>query len=118
LPISDKKSIVLTEELAMRLFGTSDVLGKTVRWQHKKEFQVTGVMRDIPEASSVKFDFILTFEEFKEEEGRDWVTTWSSTAPQTFVLVRPGTDVDEFNHKIANLVRTKSEGGSRSEERR
>src|SRR5690606_28129935 len=110
--LSDKKSIVLTEELAMRLFGTSDVLGKTVRWQHKKEFQVTGVMRDIPEASSVKFDFILTFEEFKEEEGRDWGTTWSSTAPQAFVLVRPGTDVDEFNHKIANLVRTKSEGGS------
>ena len=108
--LSDKKSIALTEDLAMRLFGTTDVLGKTVEWQHRKDFKVTGVIKDIPKTSSVKFDFILSFEEFKEEEGGDWVTTWTSTAPQTFVLVRPGTDIDQFNKKIANLVRTKTEG--------
>jgi predicted permease len=109
--LSDKKSIVLTEDLAVRLFGTTDdALGRTVEWQHEKEFQVTGVLKNIPEASSAKFDFILTFEEFKEEEGGDWVTTWTSTAPQTFVLVKDGTDIDQFNQKIANLVRTKTEG--------
>ncbi|MDV3309729.1 MAG: ABC transporter permease, partial [Cyclobacteriaceae bacterium] len=107
--LSDKKSIVLTEELASRLFGTADAaMGKTVVWQHEKEFQVTGVLKNIPEVSSVKFDFILTFEEFKS--ANDWVTSWYNTAPQTFILFKPGADIHQFNRKIAELIRTKTEG--------
>ncbi|HEY8511383.1 MAG TPA: ABC transporter permease [Cyclobacteriaceae bacterium] len=109
--LADKKAIVLTEDVASRLFETPEsAIGKTVMWQHEKEFQVTGVIEDIPEASSIKFDFILTFEEFKSEN--DWVTSWGNTAPQTFVLFKPGTDVAQFNAKIADLVRIKTEGHS------
>ncbi len=107
--LSDKKSIVITEALAKRLFGTTEnVIGKTIEWQHNKQYQVSGVLRDLPSFSSIKFDFILTFEAFKEDN--DWVLTWFNTAPQTFVLLKEGTDVDQFNKKIAELVRTKTEG--------
>lgn len=107
--LTDKKSIVLTADLARRLFGTTEnVVGKTVEWQHKKEYQVSGILQDIPSLSSVKFDFILTFEAFKEDN--DWTQSWFNTAPQTFVLLKEGTDIDEFNRKIAELVRTKTEG--------
>lgn len=107
--LSDKKSIVITEGLATRLFGTTEnVIGKTIEWQHKKQYQVSGVLQDIPSLSSVKFDFILTFEAFKEDN--DWVLNWFNTAPQTFVLLKEGTDVDQFNKKIADLIRTKTEG--------
>ena len=107
--LKDKKSIVLTEDLAKRLFGTTEnVVGKTVEWQHKKQYQVTGIVKNIPSLSSVKFDHILTFEAFKDDN--EWVTNWFNTAPQTFVLLKEGTDVDQFNKKIAELVRTKTEG--------
>jgi putative ABC transport system permease protein len=107
--LSDKKSIVITEDLAKRLFGTTEnVIGKNIEWQHKKQYQVSGVLQDLPSVSSVKFDFILTFEVFKEDN--DWVLTWFNTAPQTFVLLKGGTDVEQFNKKIAELVRTKTEG--------
>lgn len=43
--LSDKKSIVITEDLAKRLFGTTEnVIGKTIGWQHKKQYQVSGVL--------------------------------------------------------------------------
>ena len=107
--LSDKKSIVITEDLAKRLFGTAEnVIGKTIEWQHKKQYQVSGVLQDLPSHSSVKFDFILTFEAFKEDN--DWVLNWFNTAPQTFVLLKEGTDIEQFNKKIAELVRTKTEG--------
>jgi len=107
--LSDKKSIVITEDLAKRLFGTTEnIVGKTVEWQHRKQYQVSGVLQDLPPNSSVKFDFILTFEAFKDDN--DWVLNWFNTAPQTFVLLKEGTDIEQFNKKIADLVRTKTEG--------
>ncbi|MBK5279569.1 MAG: ABC transporter permease, partial [Bacteroidia bacterium] len=105
----DKKSIVITEDLAKQLFGTvENSIGKTVEWQHKKQYQVSGILHDLPSYSSVKFDFILTFEAFKEDN--DWVLNWYNTAPQTFVLLKEGANVEQFNEKIAELVRSKTEG--------
>ena len=109
--LSDKKSIVISESLAANLFGTTeDAVGKTIEWQHDKQYQVSGVFSDIPNNSSVQFDWVLTFEDFRDEN--EWVTTWYNTAPQTYVLLREGTDVAQFNRKIADLVRTKTEGNA------
>src|SRR5688572_14496966 len=46
--LSDKKGIVISESLAKSLFGnTENVVGKTITLNHKNEFQVSGVMKDI-----------------------------------------------------------------------
>lgn len=107
--LADKSSIVITESLAISLFGTTEnVLGRMVELEHKKQYQVSGVMKDIPRSSSLQFDYVLTFEAFKEEN--DWVLSWFNTAPQTHILLKAGTDPDAFSAKIAELVRTKTEG--------
>ncbi len=107
--LSDKKSIVISESLALRLFGSSkDVVGESVELEHQKQFLVSGVIADLPFYSSSRFEYVLTFESFREEN--DWVTNWFNTAPQTHILLKPGTDVDAFNKKIVDLVRTKTEG--------
>ncbi len=109
--LSDKKSIVISESLAANLFGTTeDVVGKAIVWQHDKQYQVSGIFSDLPSNASVQFDWVLTFEGFKDEN--EWVTNWYNTAPQTYVLLREGTDVAQFNRKIADLVRTKTEGNA------
>ena len=107
--LSDKKSIVISESLAMRLFGTTgNITGKMIELAHKKQYQVSGVMKDIQSNSSVRFEYVLTFEDFKEDN--EWALSWGNTAPQTLLLLKPGTDVDAFNRKIADYVRTKTEG--------
>lgn len=105
--LSDKKSIVISESLAERLFGTTeDVMGKVVEWQHEKQYKVTGIFKDIPARSSVQFDFVLTIETFKDNNG--WFNSWFNTAPQTYLLMKSGTDINRFNSKIANLIRIKT----------
>jgi len=107
--LADKKSIVISESLATSLFGTTEnIAGKTVELAHKKQYQVSGLMKNIPRNSSVRFDYVLTFDDFREDN--DWVLTWFNTAPQTHVLLKEGTDIGQFNRKIAELVRTKTEG--------
>ena len=107
--LADKSSIVISETLALSLFATTEnILGRMIELEHKKQYQVSGVMKTIPRHSSVRFDYVLTFEDFKESN--DWVLSWFNTAPQTHILLKPGTDVEAFNAKIAGLVRAKTEG--------
>lgn len=52
------EGIVLTEEMAMKYFGSTDVLGKIIRKNSKDDFSVTGVVANIPDNSHIQFDFV------------------------------------------------------------
>jgi putative ABC transport system permease protein len=53
------ESIVITEAMAKKYFGDEDALGKVIRKNHKDDFTVTGVLANIPENSSLQFDFLI-----------------------------------------------------------
>lgn len=109
--LQDKKSVVIAESLAKTLFGTSEnITGKTIEFQHQKQYEVSGVFADISSQSSVQFDFVLSFQTFWDDN--EWVRNWYNTAPQTFVLIKDGTDIAAFNSKIKDLVRSKTEGNA------
>jgi len=102
--LKDKSAIVISDELALKLFGTTtDVVGKTVEFMHFKSFQVSGVFKSPPATSSHQFDFIMTFEEFKES--RPWILDWKNSAPSTFVALTAGAEIDAFNAKIKDIIR-------------
>ena len=67
--LADKKSMVISEDLARRLFGTTeDVVGKTLDFhilQFSQPVIVSGVFATIPPNSTSQFDFVLSFEAFK-----------------------------------------------------
>jgi predicted permease len=106
--LADKNTIVLSETLAKNLFGTTEnVIDKSVEVDHDKVFQVSGVYKDLPSNASQQMEFILSFEKFIEEN--DWANEWGNTAPFTYLLLKPGTDIQAFNRKIAGYVKTKTE---------
>lgn len=106
---SEPNTIVISESLAVKLFGSSEnAVGKVVEWDHEKDLAVAGVFEDVPSTASMKFDFVMSFEDFWTEN--EWVQSWGNTAPTTFVLLKEGTDVNGFNAKIKDYVKTKTEG--------
>ncbi|HTE07766.1 MAG TPA: ABC transporter permease, partial [Flavitalea sp.] len=56
--LQNPEGIVISEAMAMKYFGTTDVLEKTIRKNNKEDFTVTGVMANIPETSHLHFDFV------------------------------------------------------------
>ena len=71
-------SVVLTKSTAQKLFGDDDALDKTVIFQ-KELFTVTGVLKDFPENSSIRYDAIfpmgLLAKQFTASGGNgDWKT--------------------------------------------
>lgn len=56
--LQNPEGIVITEEMAMKYFGSTDVLEKTIRKNNKDDFTVTGVIANIPENSHLRFGFV------------------------------------------------------------
>lgn len=100
-------SIVLSEEMAIRLFGTIEVVGKALRWQWysmQNEVTVTGVFR-IPRQSSMQFDYVLSFDIF-EQHFQARIERGQFNA-RTYVKVQKGADIPALNQKMVSVLREK-----------
>jgi ABC-type antimicrobial peptide transport system permease subunit len=101
--LANKNSIVLSDELAKKLFGTTDnIIGKAVSFDHDTTFFVSGVFKKMPANSSQQFDFVLSFDYFRTIKG--WVTYWGNTGPLNYMLLKPGININTFNNKVRNIV--------------
>jgi putative ABC transport system permease protein len=99
-------SIVITERLAIKLFGTTNAVGKTIRLDRVDQFTVTGVLKDLPANTQFTFDYLLPYAYLKKFGWKD--DDWLSNNTSTYVLLRPHTDAQVFNAKIRNLSRIKT----------
>ncbi len=110
--LANKNSIVISDELAKKLFGTSEnITGKPIRFQQSEVFYVSGVFEKTPYHSSQQFDFVLPWDYFKSVQ--DWVTNWNNVGPQNFVMLKKGADVHSFNKKITGIIAAHGGNASR-----
>ncbi len=101
--LADKSAIVLSDELAMKLFGTTEsIMGKPVRFDQETTFYVSGIFKKMPANSSQQFDFVLSFEYFATI--KEWVKHWNAGGPRNFVLLKKGTDIRVFNRKVQDVI--------------
>jgi len=96
------KSIVLTETYAKKLFGsTKSILNKTVEDKDGKKLTITGVVKDAPTNSTVKFDGLISFNTQNLE--REIFNTWGGNFLETYVLLHKNVDYQKFNQKLSGL---------------
>ena len=58
-PFIDDHSIVITHSLAQKYFNDSDPIGKTLVFDKKVNFTVTGILADFPANSSINYDILF-----------------------------------------------------------
>ena len=55
--------MVITESAAKKFFGNEkNVIGKTVRVDNKQDYVVSGVVKDMPENSTLQFEWLAPYE--------------------------------------------------------
>ena len=105
--LTDKKSIVISRDVAQKFFGSvENAVGKTLRYENDRNFSVTGVFENIPPNSTYRFDFVISFEDFKDRNS--WVTGWGNNGPHTFVILQEGAKAAEVTNKISDYVKQKN----------
>ncbi|ELR68951.1 putative ABC transporter permease [Fulvivirga imtechensis AK7] len=65
-------SVVLTEYVAKKYFGDEDPLGKLLKINNARDYQVTGVILDVPHNSHFHFDFIASFNSLAASKEEIW----------------------------------------------
>ena len=82
----------ITESGAIRLFGTTDVLGKTISLHLRKEFTICALLKDAEGHSNYPYDVVLS----SVDERREWYYNMA----RTLVKLAPGVDVEAFGEKL------------------
>ena len=107
-------SAVITDRTARKLFGEDwqsrgDVLGQSLTIDHRKEFTITGVVRDIPENSTIQFDVLLPIQEFFQRD-EDRYDDWWYMDFVIYAKLQKGASLDAFNAKFADHFSRHEEG--------
>ncbi|MBV6646141.1 MAG: ABC transporter permease [Cyclobacteriaceae bacterium] len=108
--LADPSSIVISESLAKRLFKTKDALGKSITWHFwgkTKTVKVTGILKDIPEASSEQFDYLMSWDYYHDEliSFKNWFNYYA----RIMVVLRGGADKIAVQEKIDKILKERQE---------
>lgn len=102
--LDQPNSVILTETTAKALFGTTDVLNKPVRFNDKRDLNVTGVIKDQPDNSSNKFDFLMPWSLYETVDPSAKDLSWGNFSYITLVMLKPGADIASVNQKIKAVI--------------
>ncbi|MDX2046233.1 MAG: FtsX-like permease family protein, partial [Chitinophagaceae bacterium] len=99
-------AVVLSQKLADKYFKGVDPVGKMMQVNDTSNFMVTGVLAELPRETSLKFDFLISYEHWLKAS--NWAREWGNNGPRCYVLLKPNTSVEKVNAKIRDYIKTKN----------
>jgi putative ABC transport system permease protein len=92
--------IVLTESMALKYFGQTDVIGELLELEVDggRSRKITAVIEDLPEQTHLRFDYLLPLNVFSER----YLTAWRNWGTYTYVKLAEGTILDVIKLPIIN----------------
>lgn len=106
--LNDAHSIVITEQLARKIFGSEDPMNKVIRTDNADNFTITGVLKTLPYNTEFKFDYLVPWKFLKAKGIEN--ASWDNFYLSTFAELQPHTDIKFLNDKIADVATNNSNG--------
>jgi len=101
--LKEPMTVVLTRENAVKYFGKGDAVGKSLSFEWQEElidFEVTGILEEVPENSHIHFDMLIAIASYKEEP----FDNWRGNYLYTYVLVAENTQKQDLEEKLKAFV--------------
>jgi putative ABC transport system permease protein len=84
--LKEPKSVVLTENMAQTLFGTTEALGSIITVDDSTPYKVTAVIKNLPSESHIQAGLFISMSSLEESKDNSWLVP----AFNTYVLLKPG----------------------------
>jgi len=116
-PFPNDESIIITQAAAKRFFGNADPMGKVIQMDNKDNYTVAGIVQDMPENSSIKFDmlFSINVNDKKNYDGKGYWKSmdsdWGNYYYDVYLLLQPGLSGKLVADKMT-LIHNKNQAGS------
>ncbi|MBS1528039.1 MAG: ABC transporter permease [Bacteroidetes bacterium] len=101
--LNTPSSIAISRKMAEDFFGSPQAaIGKTIRYENKETFNITAVFENVPENSSIKFEYLINWFQYLKENG--WAKDWGNNGPRAFIQLRPDANPAAFDKKITHFM--------------
>ncbi|GAB2586912.1 ABC transporter permease [Spirosoma areae] len=99
--LAEPNTVVLSESVAHRLFGSQNPMGKTIRINQDKAVKVTGVYQDMPANTHLHADLLIPHVTFIKEMGADNNpdNAWMWDGALSYLLLRSDRNGEPANPK-------------------
>ncbi|MBN2382844.1 ABC transporter permease [bacterium] len=97
--LANPNSIVITESIAHKYFGTMDPIGQVLTEEDGGQYTVTAVTRDMQPNSHFHFDFMASLVTITTEYLDNYLYYW------TYVVLKPGADPEQVASKLDHFTR-------------
>lgn len=105
-------SLVISEEVAIKYFGRTDVVGETLVaccvQNQQMELKVGGVIKDIPENSHMRIDMLVHMEPSMFDFAPNLLNTWTSVNTYTYFKLKPGATAASLKERYKTWIDTES----------
>jgi putative ABC transport system permease protein len=110
--LGEPSTAVISEKYARLYFPKSDPIGQTLH-MHDDDFndewvKVTGVYKELPENTHLKFDILFSYKTLLSRGGGKWIDrfdqNWTRADMYTFVCLNPGTDPKSVEAVLPRLI--------------
>jgi putative ABC transport system permease protein len=101
--LNDPSSVLVNASMAKALFGSTNPINKTVKFDNKMDFKVAGVFEDFPHNTSLHDSkLFLPWKKYitTEEWLKNAATQWNNHSWQAFAEVNNNENIDKVSGKI------------------
>jgi ABC-type antimicrobial peptide transport system permease subunit len=117
-PLPQLYSLVLTQSAAKKFFGDEkNVVGRTIRVDNKQDYVVSGVVKDMPENSTLQFEWLAPYEVTLVDLSQLAIkygikltdaTDWASYGPFTYVELDKNANFSAINAQLKDFIHRKT----------
>ena len=86
--LTSPDAVVLSEKMAMKMYGTVSVVGKTLE-VNANTFRITGIMKDLPDNSHLKIGVLRPIM-IQYTKDANFTSNWFANTLYTYVRVKKG----------------------------
>jgi putative ABC transport system permease protein len=96
--LKEPNTIVISESMANKYFGDEDPLGKIIEREGERSYEVTGVMKDVPRNSHIRFDAMLSGSSLPADFG-----SWGNYGVFTYVELQDGFSGEQLDELLPEI---------------
>jgi putative ABC transport system permease protein len=101
--LDDVHSIILSESLARKYFGSDDPINKVLSTIDGDTYRVTSVIADLPQNTSLSLEMLVLLDATSPGYS-DLYGKWGNLNLDTYITLQPGTSIDEISHRFNDLL--------------
>lgn len=102
--LDEMNAVVITESTAKRYFGEESPIGENIKFETNLILQVTGVIKDVPEQSHLKFDFIGSISSLRTVFGGTLPQTWVWNPCWTYLVLSENVEPDVLEAEFPDYI--------------